>query len=365
MISKAVIYFLTGTGNSLRIAAMLADECVKKKMPAALIPIDAASPETDIDSPENTLAAFVFPTHGFMPPWSGIKFLFKMPVKKGCRFLCVPTRGCFHIWKVPIPGVAGLASIIPHLILVFKKFSPAGSISFDMPSNMTSLHPKLTDAGIQRIISRAERKARKYFPAVLAGRGLWFTLNNLWEYLWGAALLILIPAFPVMYLIVGRFFMGKLMFADYRCTACGLCVRSCPNNAVVMKDAGRPRPFWKYSCEACLRCMNICPSSSVQAGHSWAVLLLLISSFPLSVYVFAFLAARFPGLERFDNVYTSEAINFVYFYPAILASYAAFFYLIRYRPVNILFSWTTFTRLYKRYLAPEVKAAEFGKKKIL
>ncbi len=49
------------------------------------------------------------------------------------------------------------------------------------------------------------------------------------------------------------------------CTACGLCVRSCPLRDIAMNGE---RPQWgQSSCTGCLRCFHSCPQRAIDWGH--------------------------------------------------------------------------------------------------
>ena len=178
----AKIYFLSGTGNSYRTALWLHEACAANGIDSEIIPIDQAKPKEEIEASPEYLIVLSYPTHGFLPPWSAVKFIFKMPFKRRAHFFCMPTRGCIRFGPVIIPGIAALASMLPTFILPFKGYNIRGSLSFDMPANMISLHSRLSDKNIDLIKVSAKRKAEKYFPRLLSGKSIWFTLNNLWEY---------------------------------------------------------------------------------------------------------------------------------------------------------------------------------------
>jgi len=344
------------------VAIWLRDECRRRKISASVIPIDLADPATEIESTADQLVVFAYPTHGLLPPWSAIKFLFKMPFRKGTHFFCIPTRGFVRIGRFIIPGIAGIASMLPSFLLPFKGYHVRGSLSLDMPANMTSVMPSLRQKDIARIIADSQRRATRYYDRLLTGKSIWFTWNNLWEYTWGTLLLVFFPFFPILYLLIGRFFMGKLMFANSDCIGCGKCARTCPNNALVMKGKKRPRPYWKYNCEDCLRCMNYCEEKAVEAGHSWAVILYFIGTFSLSVYIFSFVAQYLPQINYLKNIYTLEIVDALYYYPAYFIAYYIFFVIIRWKPLNTLFTWTTLTHLFSRYHEPETALADLLQK---
>ncbi|MGD2245354.1 MAG: EFR1 family ferrodoxin [Candidatus Aminicenantes bacterium] len=354
---RVTIYFSSGTGNSYRVAKWFYETCLAKDIRSELIPVNSGVPAKEIGASPEHLVALVFPTHGLMPPWSVIKFLFRMPRRKKTHFLNIPTRGSLYAGPLLIPGAAGLASFLPALILLFKEYCPRGSVSFDMPVNMTSIHPTLTPKHANRVVAAAKRKSEKYFERFFRNNSLWLTRNNLYELIWTLPLLYFIPLFPILYLIVGRFFMGKILFANDNCIGCGTCVKSCPAGALIMKNGKKEenkRPYWRYNCEHCLRCLNFCPQKAVVAGHSWGALLWYIGV--LVAYggaLYTWIGGHIPQLLSLRSWWTIELLNAIFYYPAFIAAYFLFFQLLRLKPINTFFTLTSLVRFFGQYREPD------------
>ena len=352
-VSRTVVYFASGTGNSYLVATWFRDACSARGMPAALLPVTRALPSRDINPASGELLALAFPTHGGLPPWSVIKFLCRMPGRKGTRFLCLPARGSFYLGPVLIPGAAVLASFLPPLLLLLKGFRPVGAASFDLPINVTSIHPTVTPRHASRIAALAKRKFDRLAERFFRSGSLWLTPNNLYEAAWSIVLLYFIPLFFPLYLVVARFFMGKIMFATDRCVGCGTCSASCPARALVMRGKKAPRPYWRYNCEHCLRCLNYCPHRAIGASLPWAVFLWWLGTVAAAVAaVFAKLAALLPGLESVRGYWADELANSVVYYPVFIAAYFVFFNLTRWRPVNALLARTCPSFFLRQYRAP-------------
>jgi ferredoxin len=354
---RAAIYFSSGTGNSYRVARWFYENCLERGIRTELIPVSLARPSVEISASSDQLMALAFPTHGLLPPWSAIKFLFRLPKKKKTHFLCLPTRGSFLLGPLLVPGAAGLASFLPALILLFKGYSARGAVSFDMPANMTFIHPTLTPRHASRVVARARRKSQRYFERFFRKRALWLTRNNFYELLWSIPLLYFIPLFPILYLVLGKFFMGKIMFANNNCTGCGTCAKNCPAGALIMKgskDARTKRPYWRYNCEACLRCLNFCSQRAVTAGWSWGALLWYIGT--LVAYggaVFTWTAGVLPWIKSLRSWWVRELFNVPFYYPALIVAYFLFFQLVRLKPINSFFNLTSPVRFFGQYREPD------------
>lgn len=48
------------------------------------------------------------------------------------------------------------------------------------------------------------------------------------------------------------------------CISCGLCVEACPVENIKLKD----KPVWENHCTSCLACYHICPRQAVQYGNA-------------------------------------------------------------------------------------------------
>ena len=110
--------------------------------------------------------------------------------------------------------------------------------------------------------------------------------------------------------------------------------------------------------------MNYCEEKAVEAGHSWAVILYFIGTFSLSVYIFAFVAQYLPQINYLKNIYTLEIVDALYYYPAYFIAYYIFFVIIRWKPLNTLFTWTTLTHVFSRYHEPETTLADLLHKSV-
>ena len=354
---------MSGTGNTYRVSRWIEEIVNRDKIKSKVVMIEDADFHNDLSQGADLLLGLHFPTHGFMPPWSMIKFLFRMPKRPDMPVMCVATRGALKIGPLYIPGASGFATFFAAIMMILKGYSVKAIFSLDMPSNFINFHWGLHPKNVDNISDRAKHRLKLLIPRILNGQRILFTRNNLWESLWCVLLFWLLPIYPVLYLIFARMFMAKVMFSNSRCVGCGMCAKFCPNSAILMKDTGaKKRPYWTYHCENCLRCMGYCKKKAVEAGHSWAVLLYFITSVPVISYVWAWLHETlnfFPvisGYWTIEVVYIFNSLLYViYFLSAVFLSYWIFWYLIRFPVFNTFFSLTTPTHYYRRYHQPETR----------
>lgn len=356
LFDTALLYVLSGTGNTFRVARWIEDRFEKNGIATHLKFIENADFQEDFKQPGRQLTAVLFPTHGFMPPWSMIKFLFKMPRQNKAKVLSIATRGALWIGPLRIPGAAGFANFFAALVLLLKGYDIRGFFSLDMAANMNNLHPSLSLAAVDGICKNAKIKIEFFMSRVMAGRRVLFTLNNLYEGIWASLLFWLIPIFPILYLIYAKTSMAKIMFANNNCVACGMCAKICPNHAIKMINfLGKKRPFWTYHCENCMRCMGYCRKKAVEAGHSWALLLTFIMAVPVFVNMTTDLTNAIGGYLGIKNYWLMLLVEALYYIPALFLSYWIFWMLIRIPVVNTIFSVTTLTHYFKRFHDPETR----------
>jgi ferredoxin len=230
-------------------------------------------------------------------------------------------------------------------VLALKGYQIRGTAGIDMPSNWIALHPGLSPETVRDIVARAKARAVPFVTTILSGgRRLTGSIASL--------LRLLVLPISLGYLLIGRFYLAKLLFASHHCTGCALCAKHCPNRAIEMRGRGKhARPYWTFRCESCMRCMAYCPVNAVEASHLLAVgTYLLAGGIPTAAAV-AWLAARVPLLAPLSRtphwlLFWGSAVF------AIGPLYWLFHLLLRVKWVNRFFSCATLTHYYRRYHEP-------------
>lgn len=350
-------YFFSGTGNSYRAAQWMAKAAAEKGTTTAVIPIAQGRPREELQGGPGQLVGIYHPTHGLMPPWSMIKFLVRLTRGRGAHAVIVATRGGFPLGPVVIPGGAGMALFFPLLLLLIKGYRVRGGIGIDLPANILNVHWGFRAKNVNHVMAWGQRRHQRLVDAVLTGKNYWHPINVLWELVWCIPFWFW-PLFPIAYILVGRVFLAKLMFADTSCRGCGSCARNCPCQAIVMAGRKPKMPFWTRRCEACMRCMGFCKFQAVQASHLWILPVAYGASFLTASKVQDLLGGLF-GQQLTLNSTIWELVSLLLVFLSLPLFYYVFRGLQRFKLWRILLTYTTFTKLYpRRYHAPETTARE-------
>lgn len=239
--SHVLLHCMSGTGNTWRVASWIRQYAQDRKAHARIETIGNLPPcETIPDSP-NSLVGILTPTHGFTAPWMTLRYAARLPRVKHAHAFCLATRAGCKFGPLFTPGVSGSTNFLLALILAWKGYRVRGLLGLDMPSNWIALHPGFKKENADAIIARSEPRAAWFAERLFAGESVWLTRNNLCEFIWG----ILLFYISMLYLLIGRFFLAKLFFANHRCTGCRLCATQCPVQAIAIIGVLNPRPFWK------------------------------------------------------------------------------------------------------------------------
>ena len=352
MYQRLIIYYLSGTGNALKAARWFEQHARARKMTTELVAIDRF--KTPIAPPPSggTLVGFLFPTHGFSLPWYMLKFMLRFPRGRN-RIFCLNTFAGTTLGRLPLPGLSGIALILPAIVLLLKGYRIRGLVSLNLPSNWISLHPGLTPRAVSVLVEHCQKKTERYAAALLSGGRAFHGLLSL-------PFDLAVSPIAIGYLFVGHFWLAKMYLANSDCNGCGIFADNCPMNALMMKDS---RPYWTFHCESCMRCMNICPKKAVQVSYVFTA----VSAYLLYGVLFPFAVITSTRInETAASIISSrsELIGFVrawIFISIMFLGYRLTRRITRFKPFDFIFARFTPTsfRFWRRYLAPGVSVKDF------
>ena len=343
MYQKLLLFYFTGTGNALAASNWIAAVAKKQNIPVVVKKITPSLivPKEEIN--QETLIGFCYPTHGFNAPPVVVDFILRFPKMKNQVFV-LNTRAGMKLYKLFLPGLSGLAQLLPALILRCKGLKTIGFQPMDLPSNWISIHPGLRGKVVDSIFERCERKTTRFAQKIINGKKVkqgWLSFP----------IDVLISPISIAYYFFGRFALAKTFVADNHCNACGLCVKECPVKAIQLKNN---RPFWTTKCESCMHCMNSCPKRAIQTPHLFLVVLwwLIFAVFP--VFLIHLFSKSTPVIHEYFTLFFYLFL-FITGLPVVLFSYRILHFLMKFRFFNALFTYSSFTKykFWRRYFAPK------------
>jgi len=335
------IYFISGTGNARVSSEWIADEAGQRGLKTVVQQIDRLEnivlPQTD----EKPLIGFAFPTHGFNAAPIMLKFIAGFPRDLCKEVFLLNTRAGMKLYKLFLPGISGVALLLPAFILWLKGYKCIGFRPVDLPSNWIPLHPGLKRKVIESIFARCEKIVRKFAEKILSGR-------KVYRGLFSIPFDLLISPVALGYYIGGRFFLSKTFISNHQCNNCGLCIKECPTSSIKLVQN---RPYWKLTCESCMRCLNHCPQRAIEAAHGMATAFWIIFTVVNTQLLFFIINTLNIQPEAWWWRLTSNIIGIGCMILIVSLLYRIMHYAMGFRPVKYLIIFTSLTRLpfWRRY----------------
>jgi len=251
---NTVIYYLSGTGNSLCVARELQKRIFKSK----LIPIVRLLRNDTIKTSTDTVG-FVFPNFCLTIPIPVHEFLQKVDLSSVRYLFAICTRG----------GSKSEAFDYINILLNKQGKRLHAQIDINMPWNYTFGKQNLVSTSTEERIQQLEAEMQKkldVFSQYILGKEVYVEEKTNANYeipRWQKVLFSLIPksfnyeSHRYMYQNLLRF------YSDSNCNGCGVCERICLSHKIVIINK---KPLWKeeVKCYACYACINFCSRRAIQ-----------------------------------------------------------------------------------------------------
>lgn len=238
---KTIIYYFTGTGNSLavakKIAAVLGD--------CELVPVASLQTTTGDITPAADRVGIINPVY-----FAGLPV---MVAECAGRFDLSQVKYTFSVVTF---GGSGAAPALHQLDTILKKRGHGLDAGFmvKMPGNYILMYESPTGEKRERLLAASDIKVAD--SAAVINRNESRPLPS--SFLSGILHSIAYPRFASHVHEDDRKFS-----VNEKCTSCGTCADMCPAGNIDMVDG---KPVWKHHCELCCGCIHLCPAEAIQAG---------------------------------------------------------------------------------------------------
>lgn len=230
-----IIYYFSGTGNSLRAAIRIAERIGGAEVISVRCNVENVSAENA------DVIGFVCPVYEWDMPGTMKKFVGNLKVNPNAYIFMVATYIAIH----------GRTFETMEKILSMKKAHINYGIALRcVASQCTTYSPfpsekimiPYMENRINRISKEIYERRNRPYPAMA-----WCTRK-------------LYSKLMTPYMEVEQEY-DKGFYTDERCAVCEICVKICPTQNIAIQKG---RPVWKHHCHGCMACVAYCPTKAIQ-----------------------------------------------------------------------------------------------------
>lgn len=239
---KTILYYFTGTGNSLAAAKKIAATLGETE----LVPIASLQDTSGDIVPAAERIGIVAPVYFCGLPLMVAAFAGRLDPTAAEYLFCVMTH-----------GGGGESAAVRQLDGIIRDKRGRGldaGFGIAMPGNYILMYESPAGEKQREILTKADnviadiagvvgRCGKRNLPSSLIGR--------------------------VLYSLAYPYFRSHVRDGDKKftvtekCTACGTCVAVCPSKNITLVNG---RPVFQHRCELCCGCIHSCPVQAIQAG---------------------------------------------------------------------------------------------------
>ena len=235
-----MIFYFSGTGNSLQIAKSIAQHTGEK-----LISI-SHSGNCEYTLGKDETIGFVYPVYAWAPPKMVLKFI---------ENLKLDNYNNNYVFSVVTCG-DNVGNTMKRIKKSLKKVKlPLNSgFSIQMPNNYIFMYDVDSKELEEKKLSAAQKTLERIYNVIDKKE------TDIFEVVKGS-----LPS--VLTSVVNPFFNAfalqtKKFYATEKCTGCGICARVCNCSNINVDN----KPVWGKNCSQCLACIHYCPAKAVQYG---------------------------------------------------------------------------------------------------
>jgi len=239
---KNIIYYFSGTGNSLQVARDLAAGLTDCKLQPITEQLHASIKKEPVKAER---IGFVFPVYAWGPPALVLRF----------AKLLQKTAETYYFAATTCGGSSG--GTLKKLARRLKKNDINLSAGFvlPMPTNYISWSGALPEEKQQKFFRNESEKIKEILPIIKEKKE---------HKIESSFFLTRLISGPIYSLSIKMFKgMDKKFTINKNCNGCAICEKICPVDNISMKDS---IPEWQHRCEQCYACIQWCPQEAINIG---------------------------------------------------------------------------------------------------
>jgi Pyruvate/2-oxoacid:ferredoxin oxidoreductase delta subunit len=237
---RALLFYFSGTGNSLKVARDLS-----WRLDRAVLHPMASGPPRGHSSENEEVVGLVFPLYFLGLPLIVEDFVRRFSIRGRPYLFAVVTRG----------GTPGCALFQLKNLLKAKGKSLDAGFYVTMGTNFIPRYRASSGTRLGSRLRKAEAAVERIAGIVRNRR-----IRTFCDF----------PLLRRAFLAYYRWSMSSLhardrnFFSDERCDSCGVCERICPVDNIRLFNG---KPHWGGNCQLCLACLHFCPDAAIQYGN--------------------------------------------------------------------------------------------------
>lgn len=239
---KTVIYYFTGTGNSLAAAKKIAAALGETR----LVPVASLGENEGTITPEAERVGIVCPVY-----FAGLPLMVASFAER------LRPDAASYVFAVVTYGGSGAAPALGQLDGILREHASRGldsGFSVRMPGNYILMYESPMGAKRAAMLAAADEKIARIAGEIRECRGQKLPQSFVEQ---------LVHTLGYGWFRKNAHDKDRTFTVLDNCTSCGTCVAVCPAGNITLVDE---KPVFSHHCEVCCACIHACPVQAIQAG---------------------------------------------------------------------------------------------------